>query len=104
MSDINKIINILKEEIVPAQGCTEPIAIAYVSAKAAEVLGNTPEKINIYVSGNMIKNVKSVLIPNSEGMVGIEASAALGAVAGDANEELMVISKLTSNCIKKVKE
>jgi len=104
MSDINKIINILKEEIVPAQGCTEPIAIAYVSAKVAEVLGNTPQKINIYVSGNMIKNVKSVLIPNSEGMVGIEASAALGAVAGDANEELMVISKLTPNCIKKVKE
>jgi len=104
MSDINKIINILKEEIVPAQGCTEPIAIAYVSAKAAEVLGHTPDKMNIYVSGNMIKNVKSVLIPNSEGMVGIEASAALGAVAGDANEELMVISKLTTNCIKKVKE
>ena len=104
MSDINKIINILKEEIVPAQGCTEPIAIAYVSAKVAEVLGHTPEKMNIYVSGNMIKNVKSVLIPNSEGMVGIESSAALGAVAGDANEELMVISKLTTDCIKKVKE
>jgi len=104
MSDINKIINILKEEIVPAQGCTEPIAIAYVSAKVAEVLGHTPDKMNIYVSGNMIKNVKSVIIPNSEGMIGIESSAALGAVAGDANEELMVISKLTTNCIKKVKE
>jgi len=104
MTNIDKIVDILKEEIVPAQGCTEPIAIAYVSAKVAEVLGNTPDKIDIYVSGNMIKNVKSVSIPNSEGMVGIEASAALGAVAGDASEELMVISKLTSDCIKKVKE
>ncbi len=104
MSDINKIINILKEEIVPAQGCTEPIAIAYVSAKVAEVLGHTPDKMDIYVSGNMIKNVKSVIIPNSEGMIGIESSAALGAVAGDANEELMVISKLTSSNIKEVKE
>jgi len=104
MTNIDKIVDILKEEIVPAQGCTEPIAIAYVSAKVAETLGNVPDKIDIYVSGNMIKNVKSVSIPNSEGMVGIEASAALGAVAGDANEELMVISKLTSNCIKKVKD
>jgi len=104
MININKIVDILKEEIVPAQGCTEPIAIAYVSAKVVEVLGNIPDKIDIYVSGNMIKNVKSVSIPNSEGMVGIEASAALGAVAGDASEELMVISKLTSKCIKKVKE
>ena len=104
MSEVNKIINILEEEIVPAQGCTEPIAIAYVSAKAAQILGHTPTKIEVYVSGNMIKNVKSVSIPNSEGMVGIDASAALGAVAGDANEELMVISKLTPSCIKKVKE
>jgi len=104
MTEIDKIINILKEEIVPAQGCTEPIAIAYVSAKAAQVLGTTPDRIDIYVSGNMIKNAKSVSIPNSEGMFGIEASAALGAVAGDADEELMVISKLTPKCIKKVKE
>ena len=81
--DKQKILNILREEIVPAQGCTEPIAIAYVCAKAKEVLAYMPSKIDIYVSGNMIKNVKSVTIPNSEGMVGIEAAVALGLSAGD---------------------
>jgi len=101
---IENVINILKEEIVPAQGCTEPIAIAYVSAKAVEVLGNEPDSIDVYVSGNMIKNVKSVLIPNSGGMVGIEAATALGAIAGDANDELMVISNLDENDILKVKK
>ena len=99
-----KILNILKEEIVPAQGCTEPIAIAYVSAKAVEVLGHVPDKMDVYVSGNMIKNVKSVAIPNSGGMVGIEAAVALGAVAGDANDELMVISSLDNKDIEEVQE
>ena len=104
MEIINKIINILEEEIVPAQGCTEPIAIAYVSAKAVQVLGNIPDSIEVYVSGNMIKNVKSVAIPNSGGMVGIESAVALGAIAGNADDELMVISKLTQDDIKKVQE
>jgi L-cysteine desulfidase len=102
--EVNKILNILKEEIVPAQGCTEPIAIAYVSAKAKQVLGFLPEKINIYVSGNMIKNVKSVTIPNSEGMIGIEAAVALGVSAGDCEKELMVISTLGKEDIKKAKD
>lgn len=102
--EVNKILNILKEEIVPAQGCTEPIAIAYVSAKAKQVLGFLPEKINIYVSGNMIKNVKSVTIPNSEGMIGIESAVALGVSAGDCEKELMVISTLGKEDIKKAKD
>ena len=76
------IINILKEEIVPAEGCTEPVAIAYVAAKAVEILGERPDRLKIYVSGNMIKNVKSVIIPNSDGMVGIEAAAVMGALFG----------------------
>jgi len=100
--DVQKILNILREEIVPAQGCTEPIAIAYVAAKAVEILGSLPTSINIYVSGNMIKNVKSVCIPNTNGMVGIEAAVALGAVSGDASEELMVISKVGQKCLEKV--
>ncbi len=99
-----KILNILKEEIVPALGCTEPIAIAYVSAKAKEVLGVLPQKIDIYVSGNMIKNVKSVTIPNSSGMVGIESAVALGVSAGDCNKELMVISSLKEGDINKARE
>ncbi len=98
------IINILKEEVVPALGCTEPIAIAYVSAKAVEVLGKRPDSIDVYVSGNMIKNVKSVCIPNSQGMVGIEAATALGAIAGKSKEELMVISQLSDKNILEAKE
>jgi len=102
--EINKVINILKEEIVPAQGCTEPIAIAYVAAKARQVLEKLPKKIDIYVSGNMIKNVKSVTIPNSNGMIGIESAVALGVSAGDCDKELMVISSLEDEDIQKAQE
>lgn len=99
--EINKVLNILKEEIVPALGCTEPIAIAYVSAKAKQILGVLPENLDIYVSGNMIKNVKSVTIPNSNGMIGIESAVALGVSAGNCDRELMVISCLDNEDIKK---
>ncbi len=88
-------LNILFEEVVPAEGCTEPIALAYTGAKARDVLGEMPDKIVIYVSGNIIKNVKSVVIPNSGGMVGIEASVVMGVVAGDSDKELMVISDIS---------
>lgn len=102
--DVKKIVKILSEEIVPAEGCTEPIAIAYVGAKAVEILGKTPTKLDIYVSGNMIKNVKSVNVPNGGGMVGIEVSAVMGAVAGNADAELMVISDVTPEQLEDVKE
>ena len=92
-----RVLKILQEEIVPAQGCTEPIALAYVCAKAVEILGKTPTHIDIYVSGNMIKNVKSVAIPNSNGLVGIEAACAMGALKGDASKELMVIAGVKEN-------
>ncbi len=72
MNRIEKILTILEEEIVPAEGCTEPIAIAYAAAKAKEILGTIPTKVDIFLSGNIIKNVKSVTIPNSGDMVGIE--------------------------------
>ena len=71
-------IEILKEELVPAMGCTEPIAIAYCGAKARDVLGGMPDKVTLYVSGNIVKNVKSVVVPNTNGLKGIEAAAAAG--------------------------
>ena len=85
-------VQILREELVPAMGCTEPIAIAYGAAKAREVLGRLPERILVEASGNIIKNVKSVVVPNTGGLKGIEAAAAAGAVAGDAGKILEVIS------------
>lgn len=86
---------ILKRELVPAMGCTEPIALAYCAAKAREVLGFLPDKVCVEVSGNIIKNVKSVIVPNTDGRKGIEAAAAIGIVAGDAKKELEVLSLVT---------
>lgn len=88
-------VQILKEELVPAMGCTEPIAIAYAAAKAREVLGVLPDKVHIGVSDNIIKNVKSVVVPNTNGMRGIEAAAAAGIVGGDASKQLEVIAAVT---------
>ncbi len=85
-------IKILEEELVPAMGCTEPIALAYCAAKAREVLGAMPEKVVIGASGSIIKNVKSVIVPNTDHMKGIPAAAVAGIVAGDASRELEVIA------------
>ena len=90
-----KYVDILHEELRPAMGCTEPIAIAYAAAKARSVLGAVPERLLIEVSGNIIKNVKSVVVPHTGGLRGIPAAAAVGAVAGDAEAELEVISHVT---------
>jgi len=88
-------IDILKEELRPAMGCTEPIAIAYAAAKARAVLGVMPERVLVEVSGNIIKNVKSVVVPHTGGLRGIPAAAAAGTVAGDADAELEVLSRVT---------
>ena len=88
-------LQILREELVPAMGCTEPIAIAYAAAKARQVLGCIPEKAIVEVSGNIIKNVKSVIVPNTNRLKGIEASVAAGIVAGQAEKKLEVISNVT---------
>ena len=87
-------INILREELIPATGCTEPIAIAYGAAKLREVLGQAPEKVLAEVSGNIIKNVKSVIVPNTGGLKGIRAAIAAGVVAGEADQLLQVISRV----------
>ena len=88
-------VRILQEELIPAMGCTEPIAIAYAAAKAREVLGQLPGSVWLGVSNNIIKNVKSVIVPNTGGMKGIEAAAAAGIVAGQAGKALEVISEVT---------
>jgi L-cysteine desulfidase len=84
-------LKILKHELVPALGCTEPIAVAYAAAKARQVLGQMPERIELQCSGNIIKNVKGVTVPNSNGLKGIEAAAILGVVGGNADEGLEVL-------------
>ena len=85
-------LEILRRELVPAMGCTEPIAIAFAAAKAREVLEALPEAITVTASGNIIKNVKSVIVPNTEGRKGIEVAAAAGAFLGDADAGLEVIA------------
>ena len=89
-------VKILETELVPAMGCTEPIAVAYCAAKAREVLGEMPTKVDILASGNIIKNVKSVIVPNSGGMRGLSAAAALGILYGDASRGLEVISDVSA--------
>lgn len=88
-------LQILKEELIPAMGCTEPIAIAYGSAKAKELLGVIPDKVLIEASANIIKNVKSVVVPNTNGLVGIEAAASVGIIAGKSEKALEVISQVS---------
>jgi len=97
-------VQILKEELVPAMGCTEPISIALAAAKAREALGGCPERCRVEVSGNIIKNVKAVTVPNTGGMKGIEASAAAGIVAGRAELELEVLSQVTAEEIDAIGE
>ena len=89
-------LQILNEELMPAMGCTEPIAVAYCAAKARQVLGKMPDRVVVEASGNVIKNVKSVVVPNTNGRRGLEAAAAIGIVAGNADKELEVISEVTA--------
>ena len=88
-------IAILEEELRPAMGCTEPIALAYAGAKAREILGAMPTRIDVLASGNIIKNVKSVVVPNTGGLRGIAAAVCAGVVAGDAEKQLEVISQVS---------
>ena len=96
-------VHILEEELVPAMGCTEPIALAYAAAVARKTLGALPETVKIEVSGNIIKNVKSVIVPNTDGLKGIPAAAAAGIVAGNPEKELEVIAQVTPGEIQEIK-
>ena len=91
----NEYVTILESELVPALGCTEPIALAYAAAKAKEVLGKMPDHITMRCSGNIIKNVKGVKVPNSGGMKGVEAAAVLGITGGDPSQALEVLEHVT---------
>ncbi len=97
-------VNILREELVPALGCTEPIAIAYCSSLASSLLEGTPERVRVSVSSNIIKNVKSVVVPNTKGRKGIETAAAAGIIAGRSDKELEILSSLTDDDIPKITE
>ena len=95
-------VKILEEELVPAMGCTEPIAVAYCAARAAEALGARPESVDVRASASIIKNVKSVVVPNTKGRRGIEASAAAGIVSGNAGAELQVLASLSPEQIEEL--
>ncbi len=97
-------MNILEEELIPAMGCTEPIALAYGAAVARQELGALPDRVVVGVSGSILKNVKSVIVPNTGHMKGIAAAAAAGIVAGDAKKELEVISQVSEEQIKEIRE
>lgn len=96
-------ISILEEELVPAMGCTEPIAVAYAAALARDALGCTPEHIEVLASANIIKNVKSVIVPNTGSLRGLPAAAAAGIVAGNAGRKLEVLSGVTAEQIEEIK-
>ena len=97
-------LTILKAELLPAMGCTEPIAVAFAAAKARAVLGKQPERIEMYCSGNIIKNVKGVVVPNSGGQMGIDVAAVLGVVGGREDMELEVVNSVTEEQIEKTRE
>lgn len=97
-------VQTLKEELVPAMGCTEPIALAYGAARAREVLGQMPDRVVVGASGSIIKNVKSVIVPNTDHLKGIPAAAAAGIVAGDADKKLEVIASVSSEQTAQMKE
>lgn len=90
-------VDILNEELIPAMGCTEPIALAYGAAKAREILGDIPERVHLKVSGSILKNVKSVIVPNTNHLKGIAAAAAAGIIAGKSEKQLEVIAEVTSD-------
>ncbi len=100
----NAYVQILKEELRPAMGCTEPIALAYAAAVARRILGELPDRVVIGASGSIIKNVKSVIVPNTNHLKGIPAAAAAGIIAGNPDKELEVISEATAEDACRIKE
>ena len=95
-------VNILKHELICAMGCTEPVALAYCAAVARSVLGEQPDRIKVEASGNIIKNVKSVVVPNTGGRRGIAAAAAVGVLGGDENARMQVIANVPDEVKKRL--
>lgn len=101
---ISAYIDILKEELVPALGCTEPGSVALAAGQAAALLGGFPDHLDVWCSGNIVKNVKGVIVPNSDGMRGIDAAAILGAACGKADAKLEILSAVTPDDIQRTRE
>ncbi len=97
-------LHVLREELVPALGCTEPVAIAFTAAYARSVLGKMPEQVKVTCSGNIVKNVKGVTVPGSGGMKGIEAAAAMGLIAKDYTKKLEILDAMTEEDIRRAKD
>lgn len=97
-------VGILKEELVPAMGCTEPVSIAYASAKAREILGEEPIKGQLLLSGNIVKNAKSITVPHTGGMTGLKVAFSAGVVAGNPNGGYQVLSDIKESDIEKIKK
>ncbi|MDR2928405.1 MAG: L-serine ammonia-lyase, iron-sulfur-dependent, subunit alpha [Cytophagaceae bacterium] len=102
-TDFNTIIELLKSEVVPAIGCTEPVAVALCTAKAKEILNETPDKISVYLSANILKNAMGVGIPGTGGMIGLPIAVALGALIGKSEYELQVLKDVSSEAVEKGK-
>lgn len=100
----NKILKILKHELVPALGCTEPIAIAYAAAVGREALGTEPDRMKVQCSANIIKNAKSVVVPMTKNMRGIEAAALVGMIGGDAGKKLEVLTTINDQHLNRVRQ
>ena len=98
----NSFLDILGEELVPAMGCTEQIAVAYAAALARDTLGRMPEKTELIVSGNIIKNVKSVVVPNTGGRKGLRTAVAAGLCFGKSEKELEAIADATEKDLEKL--
>jgi len=96
-SQYKNYIAILKEELIPAMGCTEPVALAFAAAKASEILGKPPERLLLEISGNIFKNLKSVVVPNTGGRKGIKASVAAGIVAGNTEKKLELLANISED-------
>ena len=103
-SEYKTFCKILEEELVLAQGCTEPISVAFCAARAHEILGERPQKIRIQASGSIIKNVKSVIVPNTGRLKGLEASAAAGVIAGKSDKKLECIADATEEDAAEMKK
>ena len=97
-----KFVKILHEELKPAMGCTEPIAISYAASIVRKVLDKLPTSVDVYVSGNILKNVKSVTVPNTNGLHGIASAVAVGILGGDPLKELEVVANVSEEVIREI--
>ena len=100
----NEYINILKHELIPVNGCTEPVSLAYAASLGRKYLGEVPTEVTVYASRSIIKNVKAVVVPNTNGLKGVKAAVALGIVGGNPDKELLCISEVSQENIRNCRD